>query len=312
MQLKTVHTIWQSPKHNAFTDLLEYNDNLLCCFREASNHISGDGVIRIITLDHAGNKQWQDRIVVPGADLRDPKLITLPNGDVVLLAYARFADEHNRTRYTRSLVWRTNTGKSWSQPRYFGPSYWWLWRLRWVNHTAFGLAYNRTEQRLDLYSGNPFGTFELHQRNVLGLSKHQLGYPNESDLLLASDNSLYALVRRDADTCTAQFGVATPPYKQWQWFDLGTYFGSPVMTQLNDGDLLIAGRQWINNQPKTVVAKLSIQDIRKPLIHNRVVLPSAGDNGYPGLVLQSDRALISYYSQHENRCCQIYLAEIML
>lgn len=310
MQLNSLHTLWQSPKHNAFTDLVAFNGNLLCCFREASNHISGDGVIRVITLNQAGERIWQDRIAIPGADLRDPKLVTLPGGDLMLLAYARFADENNRTRWTRSLVWRSNTGKSWSQPRYFGPSYWWLWRLRWLNNTAFGLAYNRTEQRLDLYSGNPFGTFELHQENVLGLAKHHLGYPNESDLLFMPDNTLYALVRRDADSCTAQLGVAKAPYKNWQWQDLGTYFGSPVMASLNDQALLIAGRQWINNQPKTVVAKLLVNNIDQPIIHSRLILPSAGDNAYPGLVLQHNRAWVSYYSQHENRRCQIYLAEI--
>lgn len=321
MQLNTVHSIWQSPKHNAFTDLVAYKDKLLCCFREASTHISGDGVIRIVTLNHAGETQWQDRIAVPGADLRDPKLLTMPNGDLMLLAYARFADEHNRTRWTRSLVWRSNTGKSWSAPRYFGPSYWWLWRLRWVNNTAFGLAYNRTEQRLDLYSGNPFGTFELHQANVLGWSKHKLGYPNESDLLLASDNSLYALVRRDADTCTAQFGIAKPPYKQWQWLDLGTYFGSPVMAALDNSNLLIAGRQWLSGQPKTVVARLSVNQskahLATPTITETLVLPSAGDNAYPGLAINNNKAWLSYYSQHHysqhsNRRCQIYLADISL
>lgn len=312
MQLKTVRSIWQSSKHNAFTDLIAFNHNLLCCFREANTHISGDGVIRIVTLDATGNQIWRERISVAGADLRDPKLLKLPNGDLMLIAYARFADQHNRTRWTRSLVWRSNTGKSWSQPRYFGPSYWWIWRLHWVGNTAFGLAYNRTEQRLDLYSGNPFGTFELHQANVLGLVKHQLGYPNESDLLLTDQNTLIALVRRDADSCTAQLGVAKPPYKKWQWHDLGTYFGSPVIKTCNNGELLVAGRQWLNRQPKTVVAKLSLATLTNPILHSKVVLPSAGDNAYPGLVIKENSAIVSYYSQHENRRCQIYLAEIDL
>jgi hypothetical protein len=32
---------------------------------------------------------------------------------------------------------------------------------------------------------------------------------------------------------------------------------------------------------------------------NTSVLPSRGDCGYPGLVVEKDRALISYYSQHD-------------
>ena len=136
-----------------------------------------------------------------GADLRDPKLITMPNGDLMLLAYARFADEHNRGdgRDHLGAATRVKAGRL----RVILARVIAVVAFALVNHTAFGLAYNRTEQRLDLYSGNPFGT--LSQCNNAGQVKHKLGYPNESDLLLASDNSLYALVRRDADTCTAHW-----------------------------------------------------------------------------------------------------------
>jgi hypothetical protein len=42
-----------------------------------------------------------------------------------------------------------------------------------------------------------------------------------------------------------------------------------------------------------------------------VFLPSSGDTSYPGLVLEGDRLLVSYYSSHEERTA-IYLAEIDL
>ena len=121
------------------------------------------------------------------------------------------------------------------------------------------------------------------------------------------------------------------PYKQWQWLDLGTYLGSPVMAALDNSNLLIAGRQWLSGQPKTVVARLSVNQsnahLATPTITETLVLPSAGDNAYPGLVINNNTAWLSYYSQHKhsqhmhsqhncsqysNRRCQIYLADISL
>lgn len=307
MQLNWLKTIQGNSQHNAFTDLCLFNEQLFCCFREATNHISPDGVIKVLTLNKAGNVLWSDKLSVAGADLRDPKLTIMPNGELMLICYARFADEQNRTRWTRSLVWKSNTGKSWSQPQYFGPSYWWLWRLRWQDSKAYGLAYNRTEQALDLYSGIPGRTFELHQSSVIGLKTHGLGYPNESDIYFDEQQTMYAMVRRDADTCTAQLGCSKPPYTRWKWADLGDYIGSPVMQHLSGSTLLVAGRQWLHQQPKTTVMTIELETGK---LTRKLILPSAGDNAYPGMVIDQEDIYLSYYSAHQNQRCQIYLAKL--
>ena len=41
------------------------------------------------------------------------------------------------------------------------------------------------------------------------------------------------------------------------------------------------------------------------------VLPSGGDTSYPGMVIDDDRLLLSYYSGHEDRTA-IYLATFIL
>ncbi len=309
MKIDWLKTIWESPNHNAFTDLCYFKNNFYCCFREATNHISPDGVIRIQTLNAQGETIWSDKLSIENADLRDPKLTIMPNGDLMLICYARFADANNRTRWTRSLMWRSNSGKSWSQPQYFGPSYWWIWRLRWANSIAYGLAYNRTEQALDLYSGIPGRTFELKKPSILGLNTHELGYPNESDIYFDKDKNMYALVRRDADSCTAQLGKAKPPYTRWQWHDLGDYIGSPVMQPLTDTTMLVAGRQWLNRQPKTVLLNLNLCTGK---LNRKLILPSGGDNAYPGLVISNNNVYVSYYSAHKDKKCKVYLARIQL
>ncbi|MCY7294540.1 hypothetical protein [Alteromonas sp. a30] len=312
MQINWLKTLWQNAKHNAFTDLCCYNNQLFCTFREATNHVSGDGIIRILTLNQSGVILWQERIAVPNADLRDPKLCIAANGELMLIAYARFPDAQNRTHWSRSLVWRSNTGKSWSQAQYFGPTYWWLWRLRWHQGQSYGLAYNRVEQSLDLYKGVPGRTYELLKKSVLGLATHGLGYPNESDLFFEENGDAFAIVRRDADTFTAQLGRAKSPYTQWRWQDLNTYIGSPVFYERDDDSFFIAGREWLNRQPKTT---LVVMQKSTGKILDRLLLPSAGDNAYPGLAKfqrTDDTLYLSYYSAHENQRCQIYLAQIAL
>ena len=65
------------------------------------------------------------------------------------------------------------------------------------------------------------------------------------------------MVRRDADSCTAQLGIATAPYTQWKWHDLGEYIGGPAMMEFNDELCLAGGRYWAGNTPKMALFELS-------------------------------------------------------
>ena len=41
--------IWDKAPHNAFTDLLRFNNRWYCVFREGKGHVSHDGALRVIT-----------------------------------------------------------------------------------------------------------------------------------------------------------------------------------------------------------------------------------------------------------------------
>ena len=157
-----------------------------------------------------------------------------------------------------------------------------------------------------MYSGNPRKNFQLHQPFALSLEKHKKGYPNESDLIFVN-NSAFAIVRRDADTCTAQLGHSLFPYKKWSWIDLGRYIGGPVMMRLDKNVALLAGRIIKHEQFVTGLLKMNLSngDLQELLI-----LPSAGDNSYPGLVLKEGLLYVSYYSSHEDNKSCVYLAQI--
>ena len=301
--------LWHQAPHNAFTDLCLFKDLLFCCFREATNHISADGRVRILCLNNDGKLLRQQKLQIAGADLRDPKLSITSDGRLMLLAYARYADENNKTLYGQPTTWMSQDGYSWSAPKVFVDRNWWLWRLTWHKDKAYGVAYNRSAQQVRLYGGDPRRSFECIESNLFSLKTHGKGYPNESDILFLADGTMLVLLRRDADTCTAQLGMARPPYRRWQWQDLGFYLGGPAMLQLDDHRLLLAGRIWQQQGPKTALISLNLSSKKAKLLK---LLPSAGDNSYPGMVLDNDELFVSYYSSHQQHKACIYLRRFSL
>lgn len=306
MPINWIKEVGNKAPHNAFVDLCEFNQQLFCCYREAENHVSADGTIRILTLDFSGNRLYSNRIAIPKTDLRDPKITVTPDGNILLIAYARQTSSNNKTISTRNLTWISQTGHSWSSAKKIARRGWWLWRIRWHKNQAYGFAYNRKQNAIHFYAGNPRRSFHLHQPFALSLDKHKKGYPNESDLVF-NENKVFALVRRDADSYSAQLGHSTYPYKKWHWTDLGRYIGGPAMLRLDNDVALVAGRIFSQGRLVTGLLKLNLSngDLQELL-----VLPSSGDNSYPGLVLKGGLLYISYYSSHEGNKSKIYLVEI--
>ena len=147
MQINWLRKIGNKADHNAFVDLCEFKQQLICCYREAENHISADGKICILTLNTEGNILYSSRIAIPNTDLRDPKISITPDGNILLIAYARQAATVNRPKSSRNLTWLSKTGNSWSIAKEFADKGWWLWRVRWHKDEAYGFAYNRKKTR---------------------------------------------------------------------------------------------------------------------------------------------------------------------
>ena len=308
MHLEWIKKIGFKAKHNAFVDLCEFNGDFYCCYREAKNHVSGDGNICILSLNQQGDILTTNRIQIGQTDLRDPKLSISPKGQLLLIAYARKNDQNNRTTVRENLSWFSTDGKSWSSSKPFGDRGWWLWRLTWHNHQAFGFGYNKRQHAIHLYSGDPRRSFHQHKPYALGLQSHQKGYPNESDILFF-ENQAYALVRRDADTFSAQLGHSKFPFKNWRWTDLGRYIGGPAMLKLDKHFALVAGR--IVKKSKLVTALLKL-NLYTGQLQELLILPSKGDNSYPGLIMKNQHLWVSYYSSHQDNKSCIYLAKIAL
>ncbi|HRX13079.1 MAG TPA: hypothetical protein P5210_15555, partial [Draconibacterium sp.] len=49
LELLSAGRIWDKAPHNAFTDLVRFNNQFFCVFREGEKHVSADGALRVIT-----------------------------------------------------------------------------------------------------------------------------------------------------------------------------------------------------------------------------------------------------------------------
>lgn len=304
----SVSRIWDRGQHNAFTDLCFAYRRFWLVFREASNHVSDDGVL--VLLSSVDGEHWAlaCELSLAGVDLRDPKLTTMPDGRLMMTC-AGVLCEHPQ-RLHQSYLWFSGDGVSWSAPHPTGRLGDWIWRSRFIDGEGYGVAYFAGRQSTTLYKLQD-DDYQVWVDPLLSRDAHGVGYPNEHDLFPLPAHQMGCLLRRDADTGSAKLGRAASPYRDWQWQDLGVRIGGPVVLPL----------QWRGGDSWLLSAVRLYQPVRTSLcwlqpdqpagLHEILSLPSAGDTSYAGLLQRGERLLCSYYSSHEGRTA-IYLAECSL
>ncbi|MGQ5261620.1 exo-alpha-sialidase [Micromonospora sp. ZYX-F-536] len=299
-EVTAVHRIGDSAPHSAFTDLVRYAGSWFCAFREARTHLSEDGVIRVLTSPDG--RSWTSATVVrqAGTDLRDPRFVPRPDGRLQLLAAGATGET---SKAFQTLTWLSADGHAWGDPVPVGEPDVWVWRAAWQDGAMYGVGYATRKPR-----------FARLYRSANGIDLRpwvptlfEGGYPNESGLVFDPDGTAICLLRRDGDAATAQLGRSGPPYRDWNWTDLGVQIGGPTLLRLPDGRLL-AGLRLLDGEVRTSVCAV---DPERGELTELVALPSGGDTSYPGLVWHDDLLWVSYYSSHEERTC-VYLAEISL
>ena len=299
--------------HAAFTDLHrnpfdQPNNTLVCCYREATCHVSPEGKIKVLIIEKDTAKVIRNATLsLPDYDLRDPKL-SFDGRRLILTCYAKTILS-NGQMFTKMVSFFSTTGHSWSSRNDFGDSRWWLWNLAWFKGDAYGFAYNRPSEFISLYKGDPTRSMHAYRKNVFGLGKQGKGYPNESAFLIDENGEASVFLRRDADTFSAQFGMASPPYVKWQWHDLGIYIGGPAAIMLKKGHFLVAGRH-IDWEKRAFSTRIWHFNAETTSLTELAVLPSRGDTSYPGLVRDGDVLFCSYYSCHIDNEARVYLAKI--
>lgn len=297
--LAHVARIWDAADHNAFTDLIRWHDTWWCTFREAYDHVGGDGRIRVLTS--TGGTHWTSAALIDerGIDLRDPKLTITPDDRLMIVACGTVYDGDTwRGRQPRVMF--SSDGYTWSAPERVQADGDWLWSLIWHNGRAYGVTYRTpgdewTTTLVSSVDGRHFedvSTFDVR------------GWPNETALRVMPDGEMMAFLRRDGGNRAALVGRSRAPYTEWTWRETVHRIGGPNLIRLPDGDIWAGGRCHFGGL-KTVLGRLTFADGFSP----ELALPSAGDTGYPGLVWHEGRLWVSYYASHEGKAA-IYLAQV--
>lgn len=300
--LVEVRKIWDRAPHNAFTDLLRFQDRWYCVFREGTAHVSPDGALRVITSPDG--RLWESAALVTSSthDLRDAKLTVTPDGRLMLNGAGMIADA--AVRYQSMCWFSSDGGRTWDAGRNIGDPGFWLWRTQWHDNVAYTMGYNtqrdRTKRTLRLYTSHDGQSFTVLVPHVPA--------PNgcgEDKILFLADKSALCLLRHETGDQRAQLGAAKPPYTDWKWRDLNVRIGGPNMLQLPDGRILAVTRLYDGGTRTS----LSWLDVEKATLTETLKLPSGGDTSYAGLTWHEGLLWISYYSSHEGQAC-IYLAKV--
>jgi hypothetical protein len=298
----SVQRIWGGAPHCAFTDLVRFRKGWYCAFREAEDHVGSLGRVRL--LASADGRRWITAALIAekGVDLRDPKLSIAPGRKLMLLMGG---SAYSGGKYTgrQPRVAFSEDGTTWSSSQRILSEGDWMWRATWFKGRVYGVSYRLLDENR--------WTVALHD-SADGLKYRATcelsvgGKPNEATIRFFSDGRARAIVRREGADRQAWIGSSRPPYRAWTWKASGHRMGGPDLIVLPDGRVWAAGRTYVDGQPCVTLGPLSVSRYAPAL-----VLPSAGDCGYPGLAWYGGFLWVSYYSSHEGST-SIYLARLRM
>ncbi|WP_428305360.1 sialidase family protein [Lacipirellula sp.] len=306
-ELINVQKLADDAPHSAFTDLIYWQNQFICAFRQGRSHVSTDG--RIAVLTSLDGEKWSRMatLTLPDLDLRDASLSVTPDGRLMLLGGVSPRKEDHASAPTGSFVAFSDNGREWTKPEVVVEPGRWLWRVTWRDGKAYGVSYAAPKE-------HPMASLLVSDDGVkftpLVAKLFGEGYPTEAVIRFAGDGTAYCLQRRDGKPAvnSAYLGVSQAPYEQWKWTDLHEFFGGPNLLQLPTGEWIAAGRIIREGKPTTDIALLDVEQGKLiPLLS----LPSGGDTSYPGLVYRDGVLWVSYYSSHEGKT-SIYLAQVRL
>lgn len=273
--LLSVKEIWRAGKHNAFTDLIRFQDKWFCTFRESEAHVGGNGSIRI--LESGDGEQWKSAALVTelGRDLRDPKLSITPDGRLMLVMGGSVY-EGKKLMERQPRVAFSKDGSTWTAPKPVLEKGDWLWRVTWHDGRVYGISY--TDSAPPGSTGKASGEWTLKfVESQDGVDFHLVtllqvpSRPNESTVRFLTNGDCVALVRReglgkDSDKA-AWIGVSQAPYTSWQWKSAGMQVGGPDFLVLPDGSLIASGREygptWASS--KTFVGRMDLHSVKPEL-----------------------------------------------
>lgn len=310
----TVDRIW-SQGYASFPSIEKFNGAWYITFREGESHVfdkNGIAAGKIRILRSEDGVEWKSIALLEkeGFDLRDPKLSVTPDGKLmVMIGGSVYVEKKNVARVPH--VSFSKDGKTFSNPQEAlidGKTSEddWLWRVTWAGKTAYTVSYRKDHKTgyEHLMSSNDGVKWKsVSEIPVCG---------NETTLRMLPDGRMAALVRREGKGNTSCWCTSKAPYTEWEVKEMKSKVNGPDMIVLRDGRIIAGGRSLDSDAPKTKLWEVTPEGKLTELL----VLPSGGDNSYPGFAQVGNELWVVYYSSHELRRdngrprAAIYLAKI--
>jgi hypothetical protein len=288
--------------HNLTTDLIWWRGEYYLVHSSSPWHMaSADS--RVVVSASADARTWRRvaELQLADGDIRDPKLAVI--GDrlfLYVLRNRRLMAEPCGTAFTVS-----DDGERWAPLRPCGPEGWLLWRPkqradgRWLVP-----AYWRGHGRSILLESHDGMAWSVVSQI------HEGDHNDETDLELHADGRVVVTARLEMtpnplgnpDACTL-VATADPPYQRWTSFRCPTTrLDGPNLFRHGDA-IFAAGRRhrrtrnpWNRKGGFLGRKRTALYRVGERGLTHLLDLPSAGDTGYPGVVLRGDELTVGYYT----------------
>jgi hypothetical protein len=318
VRVVNVRRAFHNGEHNAFTDLCRFRGRYYLTFRSCpdGHMVFPSASIIILASDDAVAWDKVAQFSVPRRDTRDPHFLVFQE-KLFVYTGTWYCGEGKPAvlEYNKHLgyaAW-SGDGRLWHGPRMLEGTYGhYIWRA-----AAFGGKAYLCGRRKREFVETPRSDRDSVESAMLesddglvwrkrALFQETLG--DETAFLFEPDGSALAVSRRGSRE--AQILRAAAPYERWERNELDRYIGGPLLAKWG-ARYVVGGRRITDGGAKTSLCWLDGDELRE-----FAQLPSAGDNSYPGWIeLSPTRALVSWYSSHENgaagqRITAIYLAEL--
>ena len=292
-------TVVRDGFHNAFTDLVYWQDAYWVSYRRGTGHVCNDAEAVLAVSSDRERFREMGRLRIAG-DIRDPKMVVMSDDRLAVIAPS-WLGRHSK-RNLQQFVTFTEDGINFDKPTPILERNQWLWRVVKHGEKYYGAAYDFPVERdarpyiLGLMVSNDM----VHWDTVSRIADDSVSL-GEAGLYFQSDGELWVVGRQNKDN--AVFAAAKPPYTHWETHDLGMLVHSPAILE-HKGVVYLAGRYNADVAKDELFPYLSRMGLAiwrlergkiKPVLH----MPAAGDCAYPGFIVDpKGRVCMSYYSQH--------------
>jgi hypothetical protein len=293
--------------HNMTTDMVHWNGWFYLAYVSSPWHI-GSHLSRVCIQRSRDARHWEfvRDFHMRGEDIRDPKLVGI--GDALFLYVLKnvgVVAEPCQTAFCS-----TQDGIHWSDIQNIEPFGWLFWRPKTANGRDWYVA---------AYWHKHGKSILLHSQD--GITWKQVSeiyngdFNDETDIEFLSDGRLVVTARLEMNgsifghrqACT-WVGISEPPYKTWTGIKCEqTRLDGPNLFSWNQ-KVYALGRRHLDRQ-KWMEYRGSLFGRKRTSLYEVTLkglefvsdLPSSGDTGYPGVVIQQSTLFVSYYTNQPER-----------